>query len=163
MLCCCFCNQKTVYELRISDWSSDVCSPDLLVEQVAGAVPRLGQRRRPIGEGRRLPALALLIKVEQRPQRDPAVDDIFAVVAGIVPAAGDVVAARAAGPMIALLVGARHAGDDLGRMPRRSRPAIAARITRLDRRARARLVEIIERRALEIGRASCRERVCQYG
>src|SRR3546814_8806054 len=57
--------------------------------------------------------------------------------------------ARAAGPMIALLVGARHAGDDLGRMPRRSRPAIAARITRLDRRARARLVEIIERRALE--------------
>src|SRR3546814_20780757 len=51
--------------------------------------------------------------------------------------------------MIALLVGARHAGDDLGRMPRRSRPAIAARITRLDRRARARLVEIIERRALE--------------
>src|SRR3546814_15939167 len=51
--------------------------------------------------------------------------------------------------MIALLVGARHAGDDLGRMPRRSRPAIAARITRLDRRARARLGEIIERRALE--------------
>src|SRR3546814_14206796 len=51
--------------------------------------------------------------------------------------------------MIALLVGARHAGDDLGRMPRRSRPAIAARITRLGRRARARLVEIIERRALE--------------
>src|SRR3546814_15229782 len=99
MLCCCFCNQKTVYELRISDWSSDVCSPDLLVEQVAGAVPRLGQRRRPIGEGRRLSALALLIKVEQRLQRDPAVDDIFAVVAGIVPPAGDVVAARSAGQL----------------------------------------------------------------
>src|SRR3546814_21196609 len=137
MLCCCFCNQKTVYELRISDWSSDVCSPDLLVEQVAGAVPRLGQRRRPIGEGRRLPALALLIKVEQRPQRDPAVDDIFAVVAGIVPAAGDVVDARAAGPTLALLLGARHAGDALRMPPPRSRQANAPRITRPHRPARA--------------------------
>src|SRR3546814_16943688 len=26
----CFCKQKTAYELRISDWSSDVCSSDLL-------------------------------------------------------------------------------------------------------------------------------------
>src|SRR3546814_3908933 len=25
----CFFKQKTAYELRISDWSSDVCSPDL--------------------------------------------------------------------------------------------------------------------------------------
>src|SRR3546814_6771790 len=30
--CCCFFffKQKTAYELRISDWSSDVCSSDLL-------------------------------------------------------------------------------------------------------------------------------------
>src|SRR3546814_2348455 len=27
-----FFKQKTAYELRISDWSSDVCSSDLLVE-----------------------------------------------------------------------------------------------------------------------------------
>src|SRR3546814_9619320 len=29
---CCFCffKQKTAYEMRISDWSSDVCSSDLL-------------------------------------------------------------------------------------------------------------------------------------
>src|SRR3546814_6535780 len=27
--CCCFFKQKTAYELRISDWSSDVCSSDL--------------------------------------------------------------------------------------------------------------------------------------
>src|SRR3546814_5640589 len=27
---CFFFNQKTAYELRISDWSSDVCSSDLL-------------------------------------------------------------------------------------------------------------------------------------
>src|SRR3546814_4147457 len=26
---CCFFKQKTAYELRISDWSSDVCSSDL--------------------------------------------------------------------------------------------------------------------------------------
>src|SRR3546814_17523315 len=34
-MCCSFCffffKQKTAYELRISDWSSDVCSSDLAV------------------------------------------------------------------------------------------------------------------------------------
>src|SRR3546814_1538727 len=29
-LCIFFCKQKTAYEMRISDWSSDVCSSDLL-------------------------------------------------------------------------------------------------------------------------------------
>src|SRR3546814_8768722 len=28
-LCICFFKQKTAYEMRISDWSSDVCSSDL--------------------------------------------------------------------------------------------------------------------------------------
>src|SRR3546814_2457302 len=28
-----FFKQKTAYEMRISDWSSDVCSSDLLLEQ----------------------------------------------------------------------------------------------------------------------------------
>src|SRR3546814_4513214 len=28
-MCICFCKQKTAYEMRISDWSSDVCSSDL--------------------------------------------------------------------------------------------------------------------------------------
>src|SRR3546814_8132337 len=37
-----FCKQKTAYELRISDWSSDVCSSDL-----DGA--RSAQIRRPPG------------------------------------------------------------------------------------------------------------------
>src|SRR3546814_5571017 len=36
-----FFKQKTAYEMRISDWSSDVCSSDL-----DGAAPR------PVGEGR---------------------------------------------------------------------------------------------------------------
>src|SRR3546814_13023917 len=38
---CCFCKQKTAYEMCISDWSSDVCSSDLIpevVNQVAFAV-----------------------------------------------------------------------------------------------------------------------------
>src|SRR3546814_9948553 len=29
MMCCLFFKQKTAYEMRISDWSSDVCSSDL--------------------------------------------------------------------------------------------------------------------------------------
>src|SRR3546814_8408649 len=29
VLCFFFCKQKTAYEMRISDWSSDVCSSDL--------------------------------------------------------------------------------------------------------------------------------------
>src|SRR3546814_1778339 len=33
-LCCVFFfKQKTAYEMRISDWSSDVCSSDLKIEQ----------------------------------------------------------------------------------------------------------------------------------
>src|SRR3546814_7329871 len=30
-----FFKQKTAYEMRISDWSSDVCSSDLLVDDIA--------------------------------------------------------------------------------------------------------------------------------
>src|SRR3546814_9909784 len=35
---CFFFNQKTAYELRISDWSSDVCSSDLEIELELAAV-----------------------------------------------------------------------------------------------------------------------------
>src|SRR3546814_10215069 len=41
---CCYFNQKTAYEMRISDWSSDVCSSDLLVwaimHSLAASQPR---------------------------------------------------------------------------------------------------------------------------
>src|SRR3546814_5259274 len=30
-ICFCFFKQKTAYEMRISDWSSDVCSSDLII------------------------------------------------------------------------------------------------------------------------------------
>src|SRR3546814_2110672 len=39
-----FCKQKTAYELRISDWSSDVCSSDLPVDIILPILPRRVQR-----------------------------------------------------------------------------------------------------------------------
>src|SRR3546814_10450765 len=39
------CKQKTSYEVRISDWSSDVCSSDLAAARVQPAM-RLAQVRR---------------------------------------------------------------------------------------------------------------------
>src|SRR3546814_10615730 len=56
LLCMCvyrivfFFKQKTAYEMRISDWSSDVCSSDLLVRIMADDLPILaGTRLRFIG------------------------------------------------------------------------------------------------------------------
>src|SRR3546814_5040890 len=42
MLClyCFFFKQKTAYEMRISDWSSDVCSSDLAPMQIIGEIMR---------------------------------------------------------------------------------------------------------------------------
>src|SRR3546814_2502746 len=40
-----FFKQKTAYEMRISDWSSDVCSSDLLAKNLAGGdEPRCDRR-----------------------------------------------------------------------------------------------------------------------
>src|SRR3546814_3858130 len=43
-----FFKQKTAYEMRISDWSSDVCSSDLAIPPAgrAAATPRRRDRRR---------------------------------------------------------------------------------------------------------------------
>src|SRR3546814_2744159 len=43
-----FFKQKTAYEMRISDWSSDVCSSDL---SPAGGGAGPAPRRRPAGKG----------------------------------------------------------------------------------------------------------------
>src|SRR3546814_10878616 len=59
---CVFCfKQKTAYEMRISDWSSDVCSSDLLVDEVSpqrltgmlfeGALTRLATARGAMARG----------------------------------------------------------------------------------------------------------------
>src|SRR3546814_9387032 len=39
-----FCKQKTAYEMRISDWSSDVCSSDL-IEHAAENMRELNPRK----------------------------------------------------------------------------------------------------------------------
>src|SRR3546814_20453021 len=39
-----FFKQKTAYEMRISDWSSDVCSSDLEERRMIAAVMKLGDR-----------------------------------------------------------------------------------------------------------------------
>src|SRR3546814_6381008 len=46
--CCFFFKQKTAYEMRISDWSSDVCSSDLVHEFLVGVArhARVRVRRR---------------------------------------------------------------------------------------------------------------------
>src|SRR3546814_1655730 len=40
-----FFKQKTAYEMRISDWSSDVCSSDLQAQLVAGGAGGAGHHR----------------------------------------------------------------------------------------------------------------------
>src|SRR3546814_8051879 len=45
-----FFKQKTAYEMRISDWSSDVCSSDLRCPRSVRRAPRgVGDRNRPSG------------------------------------------------------------------------------------------------------------------
>src|SRR3546814_10424817 len=58
-LCCCY-KQKTAYEMRISDWSSDVCSADLK------------PRRAPValGAGRPLGAVAVGQESDRRADTD---------------------------------------------------------------------------------------------
>src|SRR3546814_11579839 len=41
---CCFVKQKTAYEMRISDWSSDVCSSDLSRSLALAQSPHLVRR-----------------------------------------------------------------------------------------------------------------------
>src|SRR3546814_3718462 len=67
-LCCFFFKQKTAYEMRISDWSSDVCSSDL----VAGH----HQLRHQVLEHRAAPREQRRVAVDvgqQAPQSEPRV------------------------------------------------------------------------------------------
>src|SRR3546814_7632366 len=41
LMCFFFFKQKTAYEMRISDWSSDVCSSDLLAQHLIGRLHRM--------------------------------------------------------------------------------------------------------------------------
>src|SRR3546814_8477261 len=48
-----FCKQKTAYEMRISDWSSDVCSSDLapLGKELYDRLAKVGEDLRKVGAG----------------------------------------------------------------------------------------------------------------
>src|SRR3546814_3080693 len=94
-----FFKQKTAYEMRISDWSSDVCSSDLL-DGVALV------RRQAFADGGRIGAAA--------------------------PVAGDEL---------------RHQAEALGEALPQGREVAGL---------------VHQHAVAEIGRASCRERVCQY-
>src|SRR3546814_9897438 len=99
-----FFKQKTAYEMRISDWSSDVCSSDLTET---------------------IPPPIVLITIGS--------------VTGVSIAAlfeGGIVPAVVLGAALCSVVWWRHRKEDL------------SRVRRTDKK--------------EIGRASCRERVCQY-
>src|SRR3546814_356869 len=71
-----FFKQKTAYEMRISDWSSDVCSSDLLLEDlhVTGAVHRLHSQDALLGLGDEHVLVELLPVSRGLPQR--AVDEL---------------------------------------------------------------------------------------
>src|SRR3546814_4283583 len=56
-----FFKQKTAYEMRISDWSSDVCSSDLLDEGVRPL--RMAARQQP---GGRISLPAIILGLGQR-------------------------------------------------------------------------------------------------
>src|SRR3546814_10608600 len=71
-----FCKQKTAYELRISDWSSDVCSSDLgksvdvVGERVLAALAAgVGQVLAVARLGR--PALVLVVAMGAQPVAHP--------------------------------------------------------------------------------------------
>src|SRR3546814_14612713 len=121
----CFFKQKTAYEMRISDWSSDVCSSDL----IGVGAERLRRRfdRRLIA--RRERAQRMLDAVAKLPRH---------LVGNVDRVLGDEIDADA------LRSDQPHDLLDL-----------------VEQRA-GRIVEQQVRLVEEIGRASCRERVCQY-
>src|SRR3546814_11227917 len=118
-MCVFFFKQKTAYEMRISDWSSDVCSSDLM---------------HPVA-----------------------------------------LAARELADLLLLVGAAEVEGADIGAALHLALTEVDLRLALADllpnrlvgRQRIARLVDIAELHrvadAEQIGRASCRERVCQYG
>src|SRR3546814_18175061 len=129
-----FFKQKTAYEMRISDWSSDVCSSDLLV-RIEMAKGRLAARR----QQKVVHADAILDNFEHRARavRPQAVargqPDRLLIIEG------SAVRQRLAG-----VVG--HEGDHVADLP-------APRVDYLE--------DFTAPKNEQIGRAACRGRVCK--
>src|SRR3546814_5899570 len=115
-----FFKQKTAYEMRISDWSSDVCSSDLRGAGLGGG-----------HDGREQTLIQLLVEMD-----------------GFEGSEGVIVIAATNRPDVldpALLRPGRFDRQVVVPWP--------------DVRGREQILQVHMR---EIGRASCRERVCQY-
>src|SRR3546814_11399113 len=114
-----FFKQKTAYEMRISDWSSDVCSSDLDLTVVGGD---------PAGLRPQLPALAFRVGDQEQWRGDRQ--------RPVVGAAGE--------------LGRTHGERFLALLVERDQFEVVQHVVR------ARAV------SGQIGRASCRARVCTY-
>src|SRR3546814_10424123 len=108
-----FFKQKTAYEMRISDWSSDVCSSDLTERYTAAAQAVLAP-------GERINSLTM-------PEGN--------------------------GPVVV-------AATQASKGPPRGRPVRT--MVYLDPPTAKVLDQAASNEGVQIGRASCRERVCQY-
>src|SRR3546814_9437724 len=161
-----FCfRQKTAYELRISDWSSDVCSSDLLpAALLLSAAVHAGDTPPP-----RIVAVDGEGEVSTQPDRarlnlaadalDPELKTAESQVNGIVRAY--LAEARALGATdkeistAGISINPEYVWDDKAKKQKlvgyRARRDIAVTVSNLDTLG-----------DLEIGRASGRERVCQY-
>src|SRR3546814_16655482 len=76
-----FFKQKTAYEMRISDWSSDVCSSDLAVRPCDRPTPGLGDRLRQVAAFH--PEPAVIGPFDGIEQRLPAQGPIAVLIAVI--------------------------------------------------------------------------------
>src|SRR3546814_9947815 len=123
-----FSKQKTAYEMRISDWSSDVCSSDLLLLGGTGEALRLA---RELEGNDRLHCISSLAGRTEQPVQPPGAVRVggFGGIAGL----SDYLVRE----KIDLVLDATHPFAE-----QMARHAFEA--------------------CREIGRASCRARVCQY-
>src|SRR3546814_4692082 len=67
---CFFFKQKTAYEMRISDWSSDVCSSDLAVEQDLHVVDRVDRDARLADIAGNARVIAVIAAMRRQIERD---------------------------------------------------------------------------------------------
>src|SRR3546814_4680027 len=140
--------------MRISDWSSDVCSSDLARGLQAGsqrgdeAISWAGSLSGRQGDLADLEHPAILAHAGgQRP--DPEMRDQLAVLVEV----------KAPLPRLHQLQRCALGQDELGARRNPERPGELVRIVAIEKQEVAAQRHAVER---EIGRASCRERVCQY-
>src|SRR3546814_11117184 len=124
--------QKTAYEMRISDWSSDVCSSDLSCRSTT-ARPACATWSRSTLSAARMPTMPFPRKEKRSPMLLPRVLRL-----------------KPPRSIWDSRVSSRRSEDGSAAPP--SHPE---RLSPRDRRHRL-------QRSRQIGRASCRERVCQY-